>query len=488
MASGQLRTTVPESSKLARFVLLPARGMRSTALLQSALAQSIAPSIQAEMTILDSIHEDGAKLVEMTTAAVAKFVPNHPGLRLVPLVYYQTAVERYRVRYSAAAAAISPGPAVSIRIASRSDGSPVSDAKVVAFTNFASRQGAEDNTDANGNVILNLGGVATLERVYVYPKANFWSLRKDAVATGRTVQLDVLPVDPSYRDELQSFYGTSPLNAGTGVTVGVVDTGVGPHPDITVIGGENTVVGENPTDFGDNGKGHGTHVAGIIAGAGAPPNGMRGLAPGVRLFSYRVFGAGGGDADNYSIAKAIDRAVADGCDLINLSLGAQGQTDPAVSQALADAVQKGCLPIIAAGNDDRKPVSAPGNDPSAVAISALGRKNTFPGDSAESDYVAPPFGKDKNNFVASFSNIGSQIAFIGCGVGVVSTVLGGYVPMSGTSMACPAVTGRTAALLAGQLGILGAARDNARCASIRQMIVTELLGFGANFEGQGFIK
>src|SRR5262249_1865584 len=134
------------------------------------------------------------------------------------------------------------------------------------------------------------------------------------------------PIDLGFVDCVRHFYGNAATTVGQGVKVGVVDCGVdGTHPDLRLDGGENTVVGEHPADFGDNGIHHGTHVAGIIAARGTPPAGIRGVAPDVILRSYRVFprhveGVKDG-ASNFSIAKAIDRAVADGCDLINLSLG-----------------------------------------------------------------------------------------------------------------------------------------------------------------------
>ena len=169
--------------------------------------------------------------------------------------------------------------------------------------------------------------------------------------------------------------------------MGVVDTGVGPHPDLVVDGGENTVVGEDPKDFEDNGEGHGTHVGGIIAARGKPPTGIRGLAPGVKLRSYRVFGKAAGGASNYSIAKAINRAVADGCDLINLSLGG-GPSDPAIASAIHSARQQGVVVIAAAGNEDRSPVDFPGADPLCIAVTALGRKGTFPKGCFSEDAIA----------------------------------------------------------------------------------------------------
>src|SRR5439155_1098494 len=83
--------------------------------------------------------------------------------------------------------------------------------------------------------------------------------------------------------------------------------GSGPHKDLSISGGQNTVVGEEPNDFSDNGEGHGTHVAGMIAARGTSPNGVRGVAPGVELRAYRVFPKKVGNketrASNFSIAK-----------------------------------------------------------------------------------------------------------------------------------------------------------------------------------------
>jgi subtilisin len=274
----------------------------------------------------------------------------------------------------------------------------------------------------------------------------------------------------------------------------VIDSGVDlHHKDLTVTGGENTVQGEDPNDFGDNGgEGHGTHVAGIIAAHGTPPTGVRGLAPGAELYSFRVFGkeAPGkrSGASNFAIAKAIDRAVKKGCDIINMSLGG-GPPDDALRAAMEDAVASGAIVIVASGNDDRSPVSFPASEsPPTIAVSAMGRKGLYPKGTTGDDAVAKPFGKDKKNFIAAFSNVGPQIDLTCAGVGIISTVPGGYVPMDGTSMATPAVSGFAARLLSGTPAILSMPRDSARSDAMTKALLAaaKKLGFGASFEGHGF--
>ena len=141
----------------------------------------------------------------------------------------------------------------------------------------------------------------------------------------------------------------------------------------------------------------------------------------------------------------------------------------------------------AAGNDDRGPVSFPGADPMCVAVSALGRKGTFPKGSVEEADVLGPFGKDAAEFIAAFSNVGGVVDLTGPGVGILSTVPGGDAPMSGTSMACPAVVGFAARLLAGLPAVLGMARDQARSDAMAKavLLAAKRRGFPATFEGNG---
>jgi subtilisin len=267
--------------------------------------------------------------------------------------------------------------------------------------------------------------------------------------------------------------------------VGVVDTGCGPHPDLAVAGGMNCVTGEEPEDFGDNGAGHGSHVGGIVAARGTPPQGIRGIAPGATLRSYRVFGKGARGASNFAIAKAIDQAVTDHCDIVNLSLGG-GPSDPATQSAINDARQQGCVVVAAAGNDGRGPVSFPAANPLCIAVSAMGRKRTFPRGSLEEGEVKAPAGTDSDEFIAAFSNVGPEIDLTGTGVGILSTVPDGYAPMSGTSMASPAVAGFAARLLAQLPNVLAMPRNQDRSDAIAKALFQsgKGRGFPAELEGK----
>src|SRR5262249_6347417 len=141
---------------------------------------------------------------------------------------------------------------------------------------------------------------------------------------------------------------------------------------------------------------------------------------------------------------------------------------------------------------DRSPVSFPASDSLALAVSALGRKGTFPSDATEVGDVAPPLGRpDRKNFIAAFSNVGPEIDLTAPGVGILSTFPGGHAPLDGTSMACPAATGAAARILASpaHASILQMSRSQGRSDAMIQLILqaARSLGFGPMFEGQGQI-
>ncbi|WP_455675107.1 S8 family serine peptidase [Pradoshia sp.] len=162
---------------------------------------------------------------------------------------------------------------------------------------------------------------------------------------------------------------------GKGVKVGVIDTGVDyTHPDLkrNYKGGYDVVdQDEDPMEtLGSPKKAtiHGTHVSGIIAANGR----MKGVAPDAELYVYRALGPGGRGTTDQVIA-AIEQAVKDGMDIINLSLGdTVNGPDLPTSVALDEAVKKGVVAVVANGNDGPGAwtIGAPGTSSRAISVGA----------------------------------------------------------------------------------------------------------------------
>lgn len=192
-------------------------------------------------------------------------------------------------------------------------------------------------------------------------------------------------------------------NAGRGVTVAVVDTGLGDHPGLTtnidgnqndrIVGWVDFVEGQRtPRDP----NGHGTHVAGIIANSQTGPDGrMNGVAPGVRLVGVRVI-----DANGYGTYERVIQGIQwvvqnkDVFDIkvLNLSLVAPVQSpywaDP-LNQAVMQAWAQGITVVAAAGNGGPAPLTlgSPGNNPYVITAGAF-TDNFTPRDWSD-DYITP---------------------------------------------------------------------------------------------------
>lgn len=456
----------------------------------------------AAFKLVASLNEDGVKLVESTPEMMAALRFEQPGLRAVPEVFYSPAVSIARILHRAAKpAGASPAATVKKLVVTVVDaaGNAVADVRIVGFTNFASGTGTEGVTSSTGKVTLTVTGTATYERVYAqHELPGLWSFLGKNISTDGTLAIQLESLDLSVTDSLRHFHtiGGS-LTVGAGVKVGIIDAGVDSnHPDLVVTGGLGCVPGSPEDQFGPSGP-HGTHVAGIIAGRGAAPSGIRGIAPGASIFSYRVFDDTENSGSSFALVKAIRQGIADKCDLLNMSLSFKPDpntglplVDDAVRDAIGEANTAGMVVLAAAGNDGRKPVGYPAMDDLSIAVAAVGRKGTFPAKSSESGDVAAPFGTDPKNFLAAFSNVGPELDVAGAGVGVVSTVPGGHAPMSGTSMACPAVTGVLARLLANSPTVLNMPRDADRANAIKALLFAQAqsLGLGITNEGKGLPK
>jgi subtilisin family serine protease len=132
--------------------------------------------------------------------------------------------------------------------------------------------------------------------------------------------------------------------------------------------------------------GHGTALATIVAGtrSSGPLATIAGVAPQAWLGNYKIFGTPGyndGTSEDV-VLKAMDDAVADGMDIINLSLGddlAPRLSDDLSVQAVERAAKAGVLVVVAAGNNgpDLNTMSSPATAPSAIAVGATSNDRTF---------------------------------------------------------------------------------------------------------------
>jgi subtilisin family serine protease len=228
-------------------------------------------------------------------------------------------------------------------------------------------------------------------------------------------------------DQVWQSYGTR----GQGKTVAIIDSGVdwqheafgnGFGPGHRVTGGWDFV--HNDADPDDD-NGHGTHVAGIV---GANGGGLTGVAPDVSLLAYKVLDEeGSGDSSN--VIAALERAVAEHADVINMSLGSgePAEDDPLV-EAVENAVAAGCVVVVSAGNAGTfYTVGTPGVAPSAVTVGAINRENAVAAFSSR--------GPTRNNVLPK-----PEIVAPGVGIGSAKAN-GGTIALSGTSMAAPHVAG-----------------------------------------------
>ena len=161
---------------------------------------------------------------------------------------------------------------------------------------------------------------------------------------------------------------------GRGVTVAVIDTGVDyTHPDLKRnYGGGHDLVDndQDPMETLTPGRAtlHGTHVAGIIAANGK----IKGVAPEAKIIAYRALGPGGAGSTEQVLA-AIEQAIKDKVDIMNLSLGnSVNGPDLPISMALNRAVERGIVAVAASGNSgpDIWTVGSPGTASKAISVGA----------------------------------------------------------------------------------------------------------------------
>lgn len=490
-----------------RFLVLPPVGFAAGAyaLPQSTkLLRQLVPAVGPVETlsgvpvrVVASAASDGTKVVELTADEVALLQAQAPGLRIVPERRYMPArAPRLRVRHRISARQPAPLATVTLRVTTGEGAAaaPLPDCVLVVLTDTEAGVGVEGVTNSRGELKVRLPqDLAALPLVAAYPLHGAWPREWKALRLGGPrLDLALPALDVRFADSRRRLYPDSGPSHGQGVRVAVIDTGVGPHSALPVALGRNTTLVE-PVDRWEDEDGHGTHVAGLIAGRPAADGGTGagafwGEAAQVRLHAYRVFEHGQAGASNAAIREAIRQAVLDGCDILNLSLGG-GDSDPAISEAIQFARLSGAVCLVAAGNDGG-PVSFPASDPLAVAVAAVGVRHAWPSHAATARHQGPPYGKHQS-FFARFSNRGPQVRLCAPGVGIISTIPGDrYGVMDGTSMACPVAAGVLARVLALSSQVLHAPRDARRSEAILTLAArcAEDLGMPAAMQGKGLAR
>jgi len=205
------------------------------------------------------------------------------------------------------------------------------------------------------------------------------------------------------------------------------------------------IVQDNEADINDRSYGnndimastpfHGTHCSGIIGAARNNNKGIDGIADNVALMTLRA--VPDGDEHDKDIALAIRYAVDNGAKIISMSFGKDFSPEKYwVDDAFRYAEKKGVLLVHAAGND-AKNIDTEYNFPNPVYEDGTGRASNVITVGASGD-------KTNGGLTASFSNFGkAEVDVFAPGVQIYSTIPGGnqYGNASGTSMACPVVSG-----------------------------------------------
>ncbi|HLD56805.1 MAG TPA: S8 family serine peptidase [archaeon] len=245
-------------------------------------------------------------------------------------------------------------------------------------------------------------------------------------------------IEPDYKTKVVLDSSTKQIGSdkvwanstGKGVNIAILDSGISTaHPALTNIVKSVDFTGEGTGDL----LGHGTHVAGIV---GSQDSKFRGVASGASLFDVKVLnGEGFGEASD--LIDGLDWALSNGADIASLSLGAEidgcDGTD-ILSESVDSVVSKGLIVVVAAGNSgpNSSTISSPGCSKLGLTVGAV----------------------DDGNKVADFSSRGPTADgrvkpdIVAPGVGITSTSKdGGFVSLSGTSMATPHVSGLVALLL-----------------------------------------
>ncbi|MDB5099006.1 MAG: peptidase and in kexin sedolisin [Cyanobacteria bacterium RYN_339] len=273
--------------------------------------------------------------------------------------------------------------------------------------------------DGTPSAVVKMGNdVALLSSDALRTSSRLSASYNGVISQGSSVTVDGVSASVLYTDD-----GFSEIDASN-VIVAVVDTGIDAnHPALRgrLVQGYNSYDGSsNVTDL----DGHGTHVAGTIAGAWGLNDQAGGVASTAKIMPIRACDNNKRFSD-LSIANGVIYAVEHGARVINLSLEDQAEL-PRTQLAIDYAHKMGVLVVAAAGNEGRNGVDSPAKYDGAIAV-----------------------GSSRNGRRSTFSNGGDRLDLSAPGEDIVAPLPGNrYGAKSGTSMASPYVAGAAALILA----------------------------------------
>lgn len=290
-------------------------------------------------------------------------------------------------------------------------------------------------------------------------------VRGQAKKTGTTQAAEMLPWGV---DRIDAELVWPSGNTGDPIKVGIIDTGISlSHPDLkeNIKGGYNAI---KPSRSANDDNGHGSHVAGIVAGV-SNSFGVVGAAPRADLYAIKVLSASGSGYLS-DIIEGLDWAISRDLDVVNLSLGTSANV-ASLHEAITRTYNAGIVIAAAAGNSGGS-VIYPAAYEEAIAVAAT----------------------DVNNNLASFSSRGPEVDLAAPGVSIYSTYKGtAYKTLSGTSMAAPHVAGAAALLLATPVGAFDENGNNrwdpSEVVARLSFVATDLGAPGADqFFGAGLVS
>ncbi len=419
-------------------------------------------------------------------------VPRHTAVGLHPLI----------ATLAAHARGSNTGTGTRLSFTIRANGNPVAGARVLFYAVDRAKNATELVlfSDGEGRVSANYAEGLTPAAAQIEPSGGAWGAVISSPKNGEVYELPPLVLEgPLAWWHLLVGKEAWTDNAGTGIKIGVADTGVGPHPFLdhvirigAFVDGRHDTSPSATNDISN----HGSHVCGAIgARPGVGSRGYGGIAAGAELYCARVFN--GKTATNADTAAAIDE-FGDfyEVDLVNLSLG--GPPSAIEADAILHAFEQGTLCICAAGNQYGAAVSSPASLPYTAAVSALGLTGQAPSGSLSASNVPtqPDMFTHNGLFLTKFSNIGSQVTVASPGNGIISTVpttefdSAPYTPLDGTSMASPIAVGALAVLLSNSERYRGLERgvDRSNFAIGALIQAAKNIGLQAKYQGHGLTR